>query len=73
MYQSLIGLVVICCELGMEDHGSIPHNCDWEGLEPLNFITYPRTKLNWWRNLKKKTILCDLIVSLYAILIIVFT
>jgi hypothetical protein len=30
-YQSLVGSVVIGAELGREDHGSIPRNCDREG------------------------------------------
>jgi hypothetical protein len=30
-YQSLVGSVVIGVELGREDHGSIPRNCDQEG------------------------------------------
>jgi hypothetical protein len=29
--QSLVGSVVIGAELGREDHGSIPRNCDREG------------------------------------------
>jgi hypothetical protein len=29
-YQSLVGSVVIGAELGREDHGSIPRNCDRE-------------------------------------------
>jgi hypothetical protein len=29
--QSLVGLVVIGAELGREDYGSIPRNCDREG------------------------------------------
>jgi hypothetical protein len=29
--QSLFDLVVIGAELGRDDHGSIPHNCDREG------------------------------------------
>jgi hypothetical protein len=31
--QSLVGSVVIDAELGREDHGSIPRNCDREGAE----------------------------------------
>jgi hypothetical protein len=31
IHQSLVGSVVIDAELGREDHGSIPHNCDREG------------------------------------------
>jgi hypothetical protein len=32
-YQSLVGSVVIDIELGRENHGSIPHNCDREGAK----------------------------------------
>jgi hypothetical protein len=35
-HQSLVGSVVIDIELGREDHGSIPRNCDREGLKPLD-------------------------------------
>jgi hypothetical protein len=31
LHQSLVGSVVIGAELGREDHGSIPRNCDRAG------------------------------------------
>jgi hypothetical protein len=46
--KSLVGSVVIGTELGREDHGSIPGNCDRRELKPLDAITDSRTRLNWW-------------------------
>jgi hypothetical protein len=40
-YQSLVDSVVIGAELGREDHGSIPRNCDERGLKPLDARTDP--------------------------------
>jgi hypothetical protein len=40
--------VVIDAKLGREDHGSIPRNCDWKGLKPLDARTDPRLRLNLW-------------------------
>jgi hypothetical protein len=34
-----VALVVIDAELGRKNHGSIPHNCDQEGLKPLDART----------------------------------
>jgi hypothetical protein len=34
-YQLLVGSMVIDADLGRENHGSIPCNCDRRGLEPL--------------------------------------
>jgi hypothetical protein len=33
VHQSLVSSVMIDVELGMEDHGSIPRNCDREEAE----------------------------------------
>jgi hypothetical protein len=33
IYQSLVDSMVICAELGREDHGLIPDNCDQKGDE----------------------------------------
>jgi hypothetical protein len=33
-YLPIVGSVVIGTELGREDHGSIPRNCDQERAEP---------------------------------------
>jgi hypothetical protein len=35
-------------ELGREDYGSIPRNCDREKLKALDVRTDPQTRLNWW-------------------------
>jgi hypothetical protein len=40
--------VVIDAELGREDHSSIPATAIGRGLEPLDAITDPRTRFNWW-------------------------
>jgi hypothetical protein len=39
---------VIDAELGREDHGLIPATTIKRGLEPLDVITDPQTRLNWW-------------------------
>jgi hypothetical protein len=36
IYRLLVGSVVIDAKFGREDHGSIPHNCDRERVEPLD-------------------------------------
>jgi hypothetical protein len=36
---------VIDAEFGRQNYGSIPRNCDWEGVEPCDIRTDPRTKL----------------------------
>ncbi|MCI21690.1 hypothetical protein A2U01_0042859, partial [Trifolium medium] len=41
--RSLVGPVVIDAGLGREDHGSIPRNCDQEGLELLDARTDPES------------------------------
>jgi hypothetical protein len=50
----LVGSVVIDAEFDMEDHSSIHHNYDWEGLEPFYVKTDPQTILKWWWKKKKK-------------------
>jgi hypothetical protein len=35
IHLSLFSSVVIDAELDRKNHGSIPHNCDRKGLEPL--------------------------------------
>jgi hypothetical protein len=39
---------VIGAELGREDHGSIPRNCDRRGLEPLDARSDSRIRFNRW-------------------------
>jgi hypothetical protein len=45
--------VVIDAEHGREDHSSIPHNCDQEGLKPLDARIDYRTRFKLM--VKKKT------------------
>jgi hypothetical protein len=52
--QSLVGSVVIDAELGREDHGSIPRNCDREGAGTTWCQNWPPNQIQLVVKTKKK-------------------